>query len=143
MIIMGNSLGYIQSRDADSQIMREAYRVLRPGGWLLADVTDGNVVKKEFTPNSWHEMGAQIIVCRQRELRGEVVVARELVLDKRKGLVRDRSYAIRLYDSESLRWLLQRVGFEHTSVHRNFRPRQSGGDCGFMSNRMIAVGQKV
>ncbi len=53
VIIMGNSLGYIQAPGADSKIIKEAYRILRSGGRLLVDVTDGSVVKNSFNPNSW------------------------------------------------------------------------------------------
>ena len=68
VIIMGNSLGYIQAPDADSKIIKEAHRILRPGGWLLVDVTDGSVVKSSFKPDSWHEIGEETVICRHREL---------------------------------------------------------------------------
>ena len=143
VIIMGNSLGYIQAPDADIKIITEAFRILRTGGWLLVDVTDGNVVKNSFYPNSWHEIGEETVVCRHRELNGNIVNAREMVIDKQTGLVRDRTYAIRLYDSESLGVLFQQSGFSKIKVFTNFSPHQSDGDFGFMNNRMIGVGQKV
>jgi D-alanine-D-alanine ligase len=142
VIIMGNSLGYIQAPDADTKIIAEAFRVLRPEGWLLVDVTDGEVVKNSFSPNSWHEVGDQTVVCRQRELNGNVLNAREIVIDKQTGLVRDRTYAVRLYDSESLGLLLQQSGFSKIKMYANFSPHRSDGDYGFMNNRMIGVGQK-
>ena len=143
VIIMGNSLGYIQAPDADTKIIAEAFRVLRPEGWLLVDVTDGDVVKNSFSPNSWHEIGDQIVVCRQRELNGNILKAREIVVDKQTGLVRDRTYAVRLYDSKSLGVLLQQSGFSNIKVYANFSPHRLDGDYGFMNNRMIGVGQKV
>jgi len=143
VIIMGNSLGYIQLPDADSKIIKEAYRMLRPGGRLLVDVADGSAVKNVFVPNSWHEIGEETVVCRQRELRGDLITARELVIDKQKGLMRDQTYAIRLYDSESLGGLLRQSGFSKVKIHTNFSPHSTDGDYGFMNNRMIAVGQKI
>ena len=143
VIIMGNSLGYIQAPDADTKIIAEAFRVLRPEGWLLVDVTDGDVVKNSFSPNSWHEIGDQTVVCRQRELNGNILNAREMVIDKQTGLVRDRTYAVRLYDSESLGVLLQQSGFSNIKVYANFSPHRLDGDYGFMNNRIIGVGQKV
>jgi D-alanine-D-alanine ligase len=140
---MGNSLGYIQAPDADSKIIKEAYRLLRPGGWLLADVADGSVVKNSFCPNAWHEIGEETVVCRHRELQGNLINARELVIDKQKGLIRDQTYAIRLYDSESLEVLLQQGRFSKVKVYTNFSPHPSDGDYGFMNNRMIGVGQKI
>ena len=143
VIIMGNSLGYIQSPDADSKIIKEAYRLLQTEGWLLVDVTDGSAVKNSFNPNSWHEIGTKTVVCRHRELRGNVITARELVVDKKKGLIRDQTYAIRIYDSEKLNLLLQQSGFNRVKVYANFSPHASDGDYGFMNNRMIGVGQKI
>ena len=143
VIIMGNSLGYIQLPDADSKIIKEAHRILRPGGWLLIDVADGSVVKNSFRPNSWHEIGEHTVVCRHRELLANMINARELVIDKQKGLIRDQTYAIRLYDSETLDGLVRQGGFSKVKVYSNFSPHSTEGDYGFMNNRMIGVGQKT
>jgi D-alanine-D-alanine ligase len=143
VIIMGNSLGYIQSPDADLKIIKEANRILRPGGWLLVEVADGSIVRKSFNPNSWHEIGEKIVVCRHRELRGKMISARELVIDKQKGLIRDKTYAIRLYDSDNLNVLIQQGGFGNVKIYTNFSPHLSNGDYGFMNNRMIGIARKT
>ena len=142
VLTMGNSLGYIQEQDADSQILAEASRLLRPEGWLLVDVTNGSAVKNSFNPNAWHEIGEDTVVCRQRELQGNLLCAREMVLSRREGLIRDRTYAVRLYDSQTLASLLNQVGFNQVTVHTDFWLHQSDGDYGFMNYRMIATGQK-
>jgi D-alanine-D-alanine ligase len=140
---MGNSLGYIQEADADKMILSEAHRVLRKGGWLLVDVTDGAAVKKSFNPNAWHEVGDDTVVCRQRELRDNVVRARELVVSKKDGMVRDRTYAVRLYEAQSLLFLLETTGFGQIDIHTDFSPHRFEGDYGFMNRRMLAIGRKV
>lgn len=142
VLIMGNSLGYIQQPDADQRILSEALRVLRPGGWILVDVTDGAAVRKAFNPNAWHEVGEDTVVCRQRELRQDSVRARELVISKKDGLIRDRTYAVRLYETQSLAPLLETVGFRQVKIHTDFSPHRFEGDYGFMNKRMLAVGQK-
>jgi D-alanine-D-alanine ligase len=142
VLIMGNSLGYIQQTDADRKILLEAYRVLRPGGWLLVDVTDGTAVKKIFNPNAWHEIGEDMVVCRQREIHANVIRARELVISKEDGLIRDRTYAVRLYESETLSSLLETTGFSQIKIHTDFSPHRFEGDYGFMNRRMLATGQK-
>jgi len=142
VLIMGNSLGYIQQSDADRKILSEAFRVLRPGGWILVDVTDGAAVKKVFNPNAWHEVGEDTVVCRQRELRENAVRAREMVISKQEGLIRDRTYAVRLYEPQTLLSLLETTGFSHIKIHTDFSPHRFGGDYGFMNKRMLAVGQK-
>jgi D-alanine-D-alanine ligase len=142
VLIMGNSLGYIQQPDADSEILSEAHRVLRPGGWLLVDVADGGAVKKSFNPNAWHEIGEDTVVCRQREVQGNIIYTREMVVNKLDGLIRDRTYAVRLYELQPLEALFQAAGFNHIKIHADFSPHQSEGDYGFMNRRMFAVGQK-
>ena len=142
VLIMGNSLGYIQESDADQKILAEALRVLRPGGWILVDVTDGAAVRKAFIPNAWHEIGEDTVVCRQRELRQDSVRAREMVISKKSGLIRDRTYAVRLYDSHSLASLMEKTGFNQVKIHTDFSPHRFEGDYGFMNKRMLAVGRK-
>jgi len=142
VIIMGNSLGYIHADGADARILAEAYRVLRTGGWILVDVADGHLIKSMFKPNAWHEIGEETIVCREREMQGEVICAREIVLSKSRGLIRDQSYAIRFYDAGGLSALLEQARFKNVKIHTDFSPHQKDGDYGFMNTRMIATAQK-
>ena len=142
VIIMGNSLGYIQEKEADLKILAEACRVMRTGGRILVDVTDGQAVKSHFKPNAWHEIGESTVVCRQREIQGEAICAREIVMDKNRGLIRDQSYAIKLYNADSLSNLVERAGFMQIKIHTDFSPHQKDGDYGFMNSRLLATGQK-
>lgn len=142
VLIMGNSLGYIPGPAGDRQILTEAKRVMHSGGWLLIDVTDGAEVKNSFNPNAWHEIDTDIMVCRQRKMEGNTIYAREVVVSKEKGLIRDYTYSIRLYESETIAALLEEAGFKRVNVHTNFSPHQRRGDYGFMNHRMLAAGQK-
>ncbi|NVL90708.1 MAG: class I SAM-dependent methyltransferase [Desulfobacterales bacterium] len=143
VLIMGNSLGYIREPAADRQILAEAMRVLHSGGRILIDVADGAAVKNSFSPNAWHEVGRDIVVCRQRKMEENTIYAREIVLSRQKGLIRDRTYSIRLYESKTVGALLEEAGFKRVKVHTDFSPHRRRGDYGFMSHRMLAVGQKV
>ena len=134
--------GYIQLPDADSRILAEAFRVLRPGGWLLVDVTDGDMIKRAFTKDSWHESDDDMVICRYRELSDNAIHAREMVLSKKKGLVRDETYAVRLYNVESLSALVENAGYLKIKIHTDFSPHNAQGDYGFMNCRMIATAQK-
>ena len=142
VIIMGNSLGYAQEKGSDSRILTESFRVLHPGGWILVDVADGDAIMSSFKPNAWHEIGDEIIVCRRREIQGEAVCAREIVLSKTKGVIRDQTYSIRLYDAASLSLLLESTGFTRINAHTDFSPHDTDDDYGFMNNRLIVCGQK-
>ena len=142
VLILGNSLGYVGEDGADQRILEEALRLLASDGWLLVDITDGHAVRRHFAPTAWHEIGADIVVCRRRELHREMIYAREMVLDKRKGLVRDRNYGMRLYSDRELMALLARAGFVRVRRHNDFTPYRGDGDLGFMNHRMVLTAQK-
>jgi len=141
--ILGNSMGYQAHPGADLQIFKEANRLLKKGGWLLVDVTDGAVVRKSFTPMAWHEIEEDIVVCRQRQLEDDRIHAREIVLSKKKGLIRDNTYSIRLYTEHDLERLLEKAGLMDIKVYTGHTPHREDGDYGFMNHRMIGIGQKI
>ncbi len=141
-LIMGNSLGYLPEPSADRKILIEAKRVLRSGGWILIDLADAEAVRNKFRPEAWHEIDEDILVCRRRELGADRVSVREMVLSKKRGLIRDRTYSIRFYEPGKISELLGQVGFEGVRTITDFSPHRDQGDYGFMNHRMIAIGQK-
>ena len=142
VLILGNSLGYLFKPTADMTIIGEALRVLRPGGRLLVDVTNGAWIKRNFNPSAWHEVDADIIVCRHRELHDNTVKAREIVLSRKRGLIREETYGLNLYDAASLKSLLTDAGFKDASIQTRFSPSRKNRDYGFMNNRLIATASK-
>jgi len=142
VIIMGNSLGYCTEPDSDLSILCEAFRVLKRGGKLLADVVDGTSLSTKLTPVAWHEIGEDIVVCREREIVHNRVNAREIVLSKGKGLLHDQTYSIRFYTPDSFRSLIANAGFSGITVQTDFSPLRKNIDCGCMNDRMIATGRK-
>jgi D-alanine-D-alanine ligase len=140
--IMGNSLGYIDFPDADHRILAEAHRLLRPGGWILVDIADGAVLKERFNPNAWHGIGDDIIVCRERELLEDRIHAREIVISRRDGVLRENTYGIRIYTPPELSLLLETAGFCNINLHTDFSAHDKKGDYGFMNHRVLAAGQK-
>ena len=140
--LMGNSLGYSRDDGSDLKILCEAHRSLKRGGRLLVEVSDGASIRESFAPLSWHEIGETVVVCRRRELEGDSIQARELVICKEKGLIRDRTYSIRLYDRKILSSLMERAGFGDVEVYTGFSPQKSKGDYGFMNQRMLSTGLK-
>lgn len=139
VLILGNSLGYVQSPSGDRDILSEVFRLLRPGGSVVVDVTDGQALERSFTPVAWHEIEDDLVVCRQRHLTSGTVQAREMVLSKSTGLVRDRTYAIRLYHAETLEQSLKETGFDRVAIHTT---SSLGQDLGFMTHRMLGIGHK-
>jgi len=142
VLLLGNSLGYITDPDADLLILKESQRLLKPGGWLLLDVTDGTAVREGLAHKAWHEIGEDVVVCRQREIRDNCVCAREMVLSKEQGMIRDATYCIRLYGAQDLAQLVDRAGFRDVSVHTMNATQNPRIDLGCMNHRLLAVARR-
>ena len=141
-LLMGNSLGYQFEHESDLQILVEANRILRPGGAIIVDVVDGDALKRSFRPQAWHEIGEDLLVCRERELEDELVKAREIVISKKYGQVRDCTYAIRYYEPGAVSTLLGSAGFEKIRILSGFSSQKMKSDYGFMNYRTIATAFK-
>ena len=142
ILILGNSLGYIPEADADLRILQESRRLLKSGGWLLVDVSVGDAARKKMTPLAWHEIGDDTVVCRQREVIKGRICAREVVLSKATGLIRDRTYCIRLYGAKALAALITRAGFDAVKVHTDASAMDTAVDVGCMNHRLVGVARK-
>ena len=143
VLIMGNSLGYLPEDDDDALILAEAIRLLRPGGYLLLDVADGERVLEQMTPNAWHEVDDDLVVCRQREVEDGKVKAREMIFSRRQGLLRDQCYAIRIYRPFELKEMVAGAGFQEATVHDDFSSHANDGEMGFMNMRAIVTARKA
>jgi D-alanine-D-alanine ligase len=142
VLILGNSLGYIPEPDADLRILQESRRLLRSRGWLLLDVSDGEAVSAKMAPHTWHEIGVDVVVCRQREVKDGFICAREMVLSKERGMIRDRTYCIRLYAADDLAALVSRAGFDDVQVHTDASALNHAEDVGCMNHRLVIAARK-
>lgn len=142
VLILGNSLGYIMEPEADLKILKESLRLLKSCGWLLLDVSNGEAARTKLTPQAWHEIGDDVLVCRQREIEDGRICAREMVLSKKEGLIRDKTYCIQLYDADELTDLAIRAGFTDVNVHCDVSAMNVVADVGCMNHRLVAVARK-
>jgi len=142
VFVMASSLGYFMDDQENMAILREACRVLMPGGVLLLDLPNREYVIENFIPQSWHETGGGFVVCRQRRLDKDVIYGREMVLSKRDGLIRDATYCTRLYSPEKIGQMLTAVGFHSVSLEGDFVSHEKRGDYGLMTNRTIAIASR-
>jgi D-alanine-D-alanine ligase len=145
VLLMANSFGYLANATEDQQILSEIARILMPGGRFLLDLTDYEHVRQHFRPESWHEATDDIVVCWQREWNGDVIRVREMVLSKTAGLLRDRTYAERLYQPHQLRDLLQIAGLINYQSHPNafIHDPDANTDYGLATHRMLITVTKA
>ena len=138
---MANSFGYFLDEGEDEKILYEAFRLLMPGGSLLLDLPNKEYMLQNFSPQSWHEANEEIVVCRQRTLKKDVIFVREIVISKTKGLIRDEKYCTRLYSAEKISELLRSVGFSSLNIQKGFISHKDKADYGCITNRMIVIAQ--
>lgn len=142
IVMMTNSFGYFSDDTENQLILKEIHRLLRPGGQVLLDLLDPAFIIGSFKPSSWHEVDHDIVVCRNRELEGSILKARELIFSRKEGLLRENCYCAFLYSQDSIETLLHSEGFDDIEITAGkiFTPKDS--DQGFMENRMILTGTK-
>ncbi|HUW88884.1 MAG TPA: methyltransferase domain-containing protein [Candidatus Nanopelagicaceae bacterium] len=143
ILILGNSFGYFESINDDIQVLREAFRVLKPGGKILIDITDGEYVRNNFQTRSWEWIDKNLFVCRERSLSldEQKLISREVINHVNKGVLVDQFYAERLYSQDGISELLKKVGFNDVIVHGSITPdSQRDQDLGMMEKRIIVSG---
>ena len=141
--ILGNSFGYFETRQDDIQVLEEIRRIMKSGGKLLIDITDGDHMRNSFEPRSWEWIDKNYFVCRERSLSSdnERLISREVITHVKKGVIADQFYAERLYSLDELYSLLEMNGFKNIEQKYSMIP-QSGRnqDLGMMAKRNIVIG---
>jgi len=144
VLLMANSFGYFVNAADDLRILTEVWRVLEDGGRFLLDLVDREVALSNFCSESWHEATNDIVVCWKRELVEDMILVREMVLSKSKGLLRDRTYTERLYSQESLHNILLEVGFTDVKAHNDLFVHNPDNDTdyGLATHRLLITATK-
>ncbi len=142
VMVMGNSFGYFETAEDDLKVLREISRVLKPGGKVFLDVTDGDYMRENFEKRSWEWLDKKHFVCRERSLSadGQRLISREVITHVEDGVIADQFYAERLYSAENLTSLLWKAGFTDIAVHGQLSPNsQRNQDLGMMAKRILVT----
>jgi D-alanine-D-alanine ligase len=146
VMILGNSFGYFESNEDDIMILKEVFRVLKPGGTFLIDVADGSYLREHFQPRSWEWIDKKYFVCRERSLANdnERLISREIITHVEKGILVDQFYAERLYSSEMLTDIFSRSGYQNILFHDILEGNSlRNQDLGMMERRMIVTAKVI
>jgi len=140
VLILGNSFGYFESMNDDLLVLKEVFRVLKPWGKLLIDITDGEFIRDNFQSRSWEWIDKNFFVCRERSLSldKQKLISREVITHVNKGVLVDQFYSERLYSKIGISELLEKVGFSDVIFHGSITPEsQRDQDLGMMEKRII------
>jgi D-alanine-D-alanine ligase len=142
IMILGNSFGYFETVNDDLRVLKESFRVLKPWGKILIDLSDGEYLKNNFQSRSWEWINKEYFVCRERSLSldEQRLISREVITDVNKGVLVDQFYAERLYTKDQIMQLLTKAGFSEIKVHGTITPEsQRNQDLGMMERRIIVT----
>jgi len=143
VIIPGNSFGYFESLNDDEKVLKEVFKVLKPGGRLLLDITDGQFIRDNFERRSWEWIDKKTFVCRERSLStdNQRLISREVITDVNKGVFADQFYAERLFSADDILTLMANCGYTDTVIHDELKVKsQRNQDLGMMVKRLLVTG---
>jgi len=143
VMILGNSFGYFDSVEDDIRILKEVFRVLKPSGKILIDVSDGDYLRQNYQSRSWEWIDKKYFVCRERSLTSDKqrLISREIISHIEKGVVVDQFYAERLYNKEVLLEILSKAGFKDISFNADLLTESKRNqDLGMMERRIVVTG---
>ena len=142
VMILGNSFGYFETIQDDLRVLKEVFKILKPWGKLLIQITDGEYLSKNFQSRSWEWIDKKHFVCRERSLSldKQRLISREIINHIEKGMIADQFYAERLYSQESLTHLLETAGFSDINFHGQTSPNSKRNqDLGMMERCLIVT----
>jgi D-alanine-D-alanine ligase len=141
-MILGNSFGYFETTQDDLRVLKEVFRVLKPWGKILIEVTDGDYLRNSFQTRSWEWMDKKHFVCRERSLSldKQRLISREVITHTEKGVIADQFYAERLYSKENLTRILETAGFSNITFQGQISPdSKRNQDLGMMEKCLIVT----
>ena len=137
VIIMANSFGYFVKEKENYKILKESGRLLKKGGKLLLDLADPDYIKNNLKPFNWHIANKDIIVLRKREINRNILKAREIVISRNQGILRDGFYYEMVYTKKKIIELIKKAGFINISFKNNLSLHNRKTGYGLLTCRMF------
>jgi 2-polyprenyl-3-methyl-5-hydroxy-6-metoxy-1,4-benzoquinol methylase len=114
------SIGYFEKDEENYFILRKVYDLLAHNGFFVLDYFNKNFVVKNLVAKTIEEIDDGTIT-QNRFIEGERIV-KEITID-RKGKVNKFHESVRMFSSEELLNMLQKLGFHKLNVFLETSPR--------------------
>lgn len=119
-------LGLGHDRDDDVALLRSAWQALKPGGALLLDLPNREVLAREFVERDWTEShGVRLLERRTWDILANVLAVEWRVLLPGDRVV-TRTVRLRPYPAHELLALLRETGFEALDAWGDYDASQYG-----------------
>jgi ubiquinone/menaquinone biosynthesis C-methylase UbiE len=131
------AFGYFDDDAENQEVLNQIYRVVKPGGHLLLDVSNRDYHLLRLYPSTWQRVGQALIL---EEANFDPATCRFTTTftwvegEKRESL----THSVRHYTAPELKTMLQRAGLRPTAIYGDF----DGSDLDLDSRRLIIVAQK-
>jgi ubiquinone/menaquinone biosynthesis C-methylase UbiE len=132
-----SSLGYLGD-EADTEVLAEIRRVLRPGGRLVIETMHRDLLVRNFAERDWRLAGEGRLLLEQRTFEPGSGIAQvtQTLVDPGGGR-ESRSYSVRVYAVTELLGMLARAGFAVTRTHGDLEGSPFGA-----ATRLVVVAQR-
>ena len=136
VLLLFTAFGYFG--DAENlSVLEKVLRALKPGGRLVFDLNNRDVLVKNMLPFVVYEKGEDLMIDRSTfDSNTGRLVNRRIVI--RGGRRKDLPYTVRLYNPTEIRAILDQAGFAHVRFYGNW----DGDPLTSESGRMIMVAEK-
>jgi SAM-dependent methyltransferase len=133
--LMFTSFGYFED-DENEQVVKNMARALKPGGHLMLDTLNRDLILKDFSSADVIEKGSDLLINR---FSFDVLTGRfhnrRIVI--RSGIRKDKPYSIRMYNATEICGLLNRAGLvDYRLLDENSQPLSA------RSRRMVVIAAK-
>lgn len=136
VLLLFTAFGYFTDEE-NLQVLQKAGRALKPGGLLLFDIHNRDVILKGFLPHFVMEKDGDLMIDRSSfdSFTGLLHNQRIVIRD---GVRRDKPFSIRLYNANEIQALLPQAGLEVQNIYGTW----DGQPVSSESRRMIIIASR-
>ncbi len=135
VLLLFTSFGYFEDSE-NEQVVENMVRALKPGGYLMFDIPNRDVILKDLPPADVIDKGHDLLINR---FSFDVLTGRfhnrRIVI--RNGIRKDKPFSIRMYNATEICYLLNAAGLlDYKLLDENSQPVSAS------SRRMVVIAQK-